>query len=106
LIARPSDHPATAIGATTSKIKLYTSASIHQITHVRLSFTLKPELYRVLKSLARERETTLNRALHELLQRAIASPSTPPMGKGDLPKVHGRRPFTSDDVYSVEKENG
>ena len=81
---------------------------MHQYKSMRLSFTLKPDLYQILKSLARERDTTLNAALHELLRRALCPPlpsekSTHPTA---LPKVTGRRPFTSDDVYLIDKENG
>ena len=81
---------------------------MHQYGGMRLSFTLKPDLYQILKSLARERDTTLNAALHELLRRALCPP--PPSEKSThpaaLPKVSGRRPFTSDDVYIIDKENG
>ena len=88
--------------------QLDTNAPVHQYRFMRLSFTLEPELYRILKSLARERDSTLNAALHELLRRALRP--SPPSEKSNhptaLPKVTGRRPFTSDDVYSIEKENG
>jgi hypothetical protein len=88
--------------------QLDTNTPVHQYRIVRLSFTLKPDLYRILKSLARERDSTLNDALHELLRRALCPPrlsekSTHPTA---LPKVTGRRPFTSDDVYLIDKENG
>jgi len=88
--------------------QLDTNAPVHQYRDMRLSFTLEPDLYQILKSLARERDATLNAALHELLRRALCPP--PPSEKSNhptaLPKVTGRRPFTSDDVYSIDKENG
>ena len=72
---------------------------------MRLSISLPPDLYRVVKSLARDRDITFNAALRELL-RSVLRParSVPPPPPGSLPVVRGRRTVSSDDVYALERD--
>ena len=73
---------------------------------MRLSISLPPYLYGVIRSLARDRDATFNATLRDLLRTALQPPHPPqPAPPGELPVVHGRRPISSDDVYALERDS-
>lgn len=74
---------------------------------MRFSVSLEPDLYAIVRALARERDISLSRALNELVRRGLEprpSKGSREKGDGGLPVVRGRRAFTSEDVYRIDLE--
>ncbi len=74
---------------------------------MRLSVSLDPDLDPVVRALARDRNISVSAALNQLLRRALAPkpvPANAALPDDGLPIAHGRRVFTSEDVYRLENE--
>lgn len=83
-----------------------TSAPVHQIGGMRLTVSLDPDIDPVVRSLAKERNTSISAALNELVRRALMPNRQEERARpDDLPVVRGRRPFSSEDVYSLDNES-
>ena len=77
---------------------------------MRLSVSLDPDVYAVVRALAKEQDQSLSRALNELVRRGL-DPRASMEGSGnrgrkedDLPVIAGGKTFTSEDVYRLEAE--
>ncbi len=78
---------------------------MHQNGYMRLTISLEPDIDPVVRALAKERDSSLSAAVNELVRRGLAAQPVSAMAvKDGLPVVHGRRPFTSEDVYRLEAE--
>ena len=77
---------------------------------MRLTINLDHDHYVIAKALAKEAECSLSKAVNELIRKAL-EPEASPSGKRSayakdgLPKVKGKRAFTSEDVYRIENDS-
>jgi len=78
---------------------------MHQTGVMRLTVSLDPDIDPVVRSLARERKTSISAALNALVRRALEPrPEAAGAPADDLPTARGRQTFSSDDVYRIENE--
>ena len=76
---------------------------------MRLTINLEDENYSVAKSMANEADCSISQAVNQLIRKALEpqpfkkAPGKKPK-KDDLPVVQGKKTFTSDDVYRIEKD--
>ena len=72
---------------------------------MRLTVSLDPDIDPVVRSLAKERNTSISAALNELVRRALMPRREEDNARpDDLPVARGRQPFSSDDVYRLDNE--
>ena len=81
---------------------------------MRLTINLDSDLHAVAKSLARELDCSISKAVNRLLRRGLDQQAPPEptrgrrsavsKGKAGLPSVRCDRTFTSDEVYRLDQE--
>lgn len=75
---------------------------------MRLTVNLDEENYRLAKSLAREEDISISRAINRLLKRQLpSSPAATPKKttRSGFPRVSGKKTVTSSDVADFLSEN-
>lgn len=73
---------------------------------MRTSVSLEPDIEPIVRSFAKDRDTSLNRAINELIRRGVQPQSTEFILEEDgLPTVKGARPLTTAEVDRIEQEN-
>jgi len=81
----------------------------HQYTSgvlMRMSVSLEPDIEPIVRSFAKDRDTSLNRAINELIRRGVQPrQSELVVAEDGLPIVKGARPLTTADVDRIEAEN-
>lgn len=74
---------------------------------MRTSVSLEPDIEPVVRSYAKDRDTSLNRAINELIRRGLAPASERDgmvVEEDGLPLVRSTRPITSADIEQLEKD--
>lgn len=77
---------------------------------MRLTINLDQDHYVIAKALAKEADCSISKAVNGLIRKALESePSRESRrsaaAKDGLPKVNGKRAFTSEDVYRFENDS-
>ncbi|MDA8527594.1 hypothetical protein N9K67_02220 [Opitutaceae bacterium] len=72
---------------------------------MRTSVSLEPDIEPIVRSFAKDRDTSLNRAINELIRRGVQPASSPLAVEDDgLPVIKGASPLTTADVDRIESE--
>jgi len=96
------------IGGTIFPPLLDTITPLHHYPNMRLSVNLDDENYRLAKSLAREEDISISKAINRLLKRQLPlSPESGPQKttRSGFPRVSGKQTVTTSDVADFLSEN-
>ena len=71
---------------------------------MRMTVNLDEDLYLIAKSLSKEQDITISKAVNLLLRRSLGPVPTPVETSLELPIVKGRKPIISENIYQAEEE--